>query len=122
MSNNIPNLPKAAVPELKKNFDILWIKQNVNEISAKIKELELQGKTDPFEFEMYLLESYPDFYQSHPFLFKKLCKKDDITMLYKMLDNLEKVEAGNKSFASVELNLGQELADQYLYSVINKKK
>lgn len=122
MSHNIPKLPTTTPPELKSSFDINWVKQNVQEISNKIKELELQGKSDSFEFEMIFLESHPEFYQLHPFLVKKLCKRDDLSMLYKMLDNLEKVENGNKSFATVELKLGQELADQYLHPVINKKK
>ena len=71
---------------------------------------------------MDILETFPEFYQSHPFLVKKLCKRDNLTMLDKMLGELEKVEEGNKSLAGVELRLGDELANQYLYPVINKKK
>jgi hypothetical protein len=111
----------TSQPQLKDSFDTKWIKKNVKEISDKINKMELEGKNDPFEFEMYFLESHPEFYQAHPFLVKKLCKRDDLSMLYKMLDNLEKVESGNQSFASVELKLGQELADQYLQPVLNKK-
>ena len=39
-----------------------------------------------------------------------------------MLNNLEKVESGEKSLASVELNLGNKLANQYLYPVLQKNK
>ena len=49
--------------------------------------MELAGKSDSFDFELEIMTQFPDFYQAHPFLVKKLCKRDDISMLYKMLDN-----------------------------------
>ena len=41
-------------------------------------------------------------------------------MLYKMFENLNEVELGNKSLSNVELTLGDELAKQYIYSKIQK--
>ena len=41
-------------------------------------------------------------------------------MLFKMLTNLDQVEKGEKSLASVELKLGNELANQYIYPKLNK--
>lgn len=122
MSQNIPNNIQAPPPELKTTFDLIWIRENIKSISDTIKKMELEGKSDPFDFEMEIMESYPDFYQSHPFLVKKLCKRGDLSMLDKMLDQLENVESGNKSLAGVELKLGEELANQYLYPVVNKNK
>jgi len=55
-----------------------------------------------------------------PFLVKKICKQDDLSTLYVMFDNLEKVEKGEKTLAGVELNLGTQLANQYLYPNIKK--
>jgi hypothetical protein len=107
---------------LKTSFNVQSIKDHVNMINAHIKKMELEGKSTPFEFELELLEVFPEFYDAHPSLVKKLCKRDDISYLYKMLDNLEKVENGQKSLASVELNLGNELANKYLYPAVNKKK
>ncbi len=121
MSKNIPNNVQSP-PELKTSFDIIWIRENVKSISKKINEMELKGISDPFDFEMEIMELYPEFYQSNPFLVKKLCKRQDLSMLEKMLDQLEKVEKGNKSLASVEFTLGEELANQYLYPVVNKNK
>lgn len=121
MSHNIPKNLQTPPPEQKTTFDIVWVKENIKDISEKINQMELNGKTDPFDFEMTILESHPEFYQAHPFLVKKLCKRGDMSFLYKMLDQLEKVETGNKSLATVELNLGEELANQYLYPVVNKK-
>jgi hypothetical protein len=37
-----------------------------------------------------------------------------------MLDSLEAVDKGNKSLATTELNLGEELASKYLYPVVGK--
>lgn len=122
MSHEIPKNVQAPPPELKTSFDTIWIRENVKNIRNRINQMELEGKSDPFDFEMDILETFPEFYQSHPFLVKKLCKRDDLTMLNKMLGELEKVESGDKSLAGVELRLGDELANQYLYPVINKKK
>jgi hypothetical protein len=116
MSNN------ENPPELKSSFDIDFIKMNVAFVVNRIKELELQGKNDPFDFEMDIMEILPVFYQSHPFLVKTLCKKTDLTILNKMLEQLKQVENGDKSLSGVEMSLGNELADKYLYPVIGKKK
>lgn len=114
-SNNPP-------PELKTTFEVLTIKENIQSIQESINKMELEGKKDPFDFELAIMESHPDFYQSHPFLVKKLCKRDDLSFLYQMLNNLEKVESGEKSLASVEMNLGNKLANQYLYPALQKNK
>jgi hypothetical protein len=113
-SQNIPP------PEIKTDFEVLSIKQTVLEINNRIIAMEKAGKTDSFDFEMEIMTEYPEFYQAHPFLVKKLCKRDDITMLYKMLEQLEAVQSGSKSLASVELNLGTQLADKYVYPNLKK--
>lgn len=122
MSQNIPKNLQTTPPEIKTTFDTIWIKENVKAILYKINQLEIKGITNPFDFEMEIMESHPEFYQSHPFLIKRLCKRGDMSMLYKMLEQLNNVESGDKSLAGVELNLGEELANQYLYPVINNKK
>jgi len=114
MSQDIPKNLETPPPELKTTFDVMIIKENVKSIGDKIKELELEGMSDPFDFEMEIMQSHPEFYQAHPFLVKRLCKRCDMVMLDKMLEQLEKVELGNKSLAGVELKLGEELANQFL--------
>ena len=108
--------------EPKTIFTLQMVKDNIEIIKKEINRMELAGKSKPFDFELELLESMPDFYDAHPFLVKKLCKREDVSMLYKMLENLEQVEQGTKSLASVELNLGDQLANTYLYPVLNKNK
>lgn len=100
--------------ELKTDFEINKIKNVVEQIKSRINSLKLNGKTDPFEFEMDIMENMPEFYSEYPFLVKKLVSGQDITYLYKMLETLNQVQNGNKSFAGAELTLGKELADKYL--------
>jgi hypothetical protein len=102
---------------MAENFNLNTVKEKINLITKYIKS---QGDRDPFHVEMDLMEKYPDFYEKYPFLVKKLCKKDDVSMLYKMLENLEAIEKGDKSMASVEYSLGNELSEKYLKPVVNK--
>ena len=112
----------SNTPEIvKTSFNTNNIKENIKNINILITTMESSGVKDPFEYELKILTDFPEFYDEYPFLVKKLCKKDDINILYKMLDNLDMVENGNKSLASVEHNLGSELANKYLYPVVNKK-
>jgi hypothetical protein len=118
MSQNMPN--NTQPPELKTSFDLIFVNENVKSISEQINKMMLKGISEPFDLELEIMESHPEFYQTHPFLVKKLCKREDLSMLNKMLEQLQKVESGNKSLSGVELNLGEELANEYLYPVVNK--
>jgi hypothetical protein len=106
--------------ECKTNFETNIIKEKVYEITLLIDEMKKNGKTDSFDFELDIMTKHPDFYQSHPFLVKKLCKGDDISILFKMLDSLDKVEQGDCSLSSVEFSLGKDLANKYVYPNIEK--
>jgi hypothetical protein len=99
------------------------VRNKVNIIVQKVVELRKQGINDSFELEMYFIEHMVDFYESFPHLIKRLCREDnqDNTFLYKMLDSLEQVNAGEKSMANVELSLGNELANKFLYPALEKK-
>lgn len=116
MSDINPKL-KQTPPEVRKEFNVDLIKSNVSEIQEIISQ---NPHSDPFDLELKFMESHPEFYHQYPFLVKKLCKKEDISMLFKMLTNLDQVEKGEKSLASVELKLGNELADQYIYPKMKK--
>lgn len=105
---------------LKTNFETNKIKQFVAMLDTEIKLMIKNKKTDPFEHEIEIMTNYPDFYQEYPSLVKKLCKQDDMSMLYKMLDSLESIQTGQKSLAGAELTLGEELATKYLYPNVKK--
>jgi hypothetical protein len=100
------------------------LRSKVNVIIAKVDELRKQGITDSFELEMYFIDNLMDYYESFPHLIKRLCREEnqDNSFLFKMIDNLEKVNNGQKSLASVELALGNELANKFLYPVLDKEK
>ena len=105
--------------EIRKTFNIKLIKDTINNINKNINEENNKNKT-AFELELYIMTEYPEFYSNYPFLVKKLCKKDDIELLYKMFDNLNDVELGNKTLSNVESTLGNELAQKFIYPKINK--
>jgi hypothetical protein len=98
-------------------FNIDVVKQQVMVIQQYINKYP---NKDEFDLEMEIMESLPEFYEDYPFLVKKLCKRDDVSMLYTMIEKLEAVEKGDESLATVEYNLGNNLAEKYLQPVIDK--
>ena len=100
------------------------LRNKINIIMDKITELRKNKITDSFELEMYFIENMTEYYETYPHLIKRLCREEnqDNSFLYKMIDNLEQINNGQKSMASVELTLANELADKYLYPVLDKKK
>lgn len=113
------NINKQNPPELKTSFDIQKILQTVEEIKKEINFIKLK-KTNLLDIELEISTKYPEFYESHPYLVKKVCKGDDLSMLYEMLNKLHHVEKGNETLTSVETNLGSKLADKYLYPNLKK--
>ena len=99
---------------LRNDFKIKYIRTNINNILTKIKEMEGKGIHDSFDHELEIMTTLPEFYGEYPFLVKKVCKKEDTSVLYQMFDNLEQVQNGDKSLASVEYSLGNELANKYI--------
>jgi hypothetical protein len=99
---------------VRTNFNIDLVKFYVNIILEYVKD-----KDDAFASELYIMETYPTFYQEYPFLVKKVCKKEDLSMLFKMLGLLDNISKGNDNLTNVETNLGQELANEYLYKEKN---
>jgi hypothetical protein len=100
---------------VRTNFNLEIIKFHIDIILEYIKD-----KDNAFESELYIMETYPEFYQEYPFLVKKICKKENLSMLYKMLGLLDNIEKGNDTLNNVEKNLGEELANNYLYPNIKK--
>ena len=98
------------------------IKKQVTELQKQINEFKNNGCTDPFDLEMKILETMPEMYDNYPALVKRLCKneKQDNSYLSKMLDLIEQVDKGERTMENVEYNLGQELANKFLYPKINK--
>ena len=100
-----------STPEVK--FDVNDLKNKIESIKLKITELK-EKSTPNNDIEAYFFNNEEQLYQKYPYLIKKLIKNDDLEFLDKMISNLEMVESGEQTFASTELKLGKELADQYL--------
>ena len=98
------------------------IEQNLEIFKLKLEYLRNIGIEDPFDLEMDIMNTMPDFYENFPSIVKRLCreKNQDNTYLYKMISLLKDVEKGNKNLSAVELTLGNELAEKFVYPVINK--
>lgn len=96
------------------------LKVKIVQIQEQISKLVKENKT-VVEIEMILMESDSDFYERYPYLVKKLVKGGDLQFLDKMLENIEKIEAGEQTQAATELKLGEELANQFLYPVVKKE-
>jgi hypothetical protein len=96
-----------------------YIKTQIKIMISKIKELRSNNIDDNFEIEKYFMNNMSDFYDNYPYLVKTLCKTQnfdtDLTYLYKMLNILDDYTPKK------EKDLSEELANQYLYPVINKK-
>ena len=108
----------SSEPPLRSTFNINIIKEHINLINIIIKDMINEGNYNILDHELKAIEKYPEFYESYPFLVKKVCKGDDLGMLETMFKNLEIVESGKESLESIETNLGQKLASQYLKPVI----
>ena len=112
---------KTPEPPLRESFNINFVKDHIKLFKETINNMKNQGNHNIVDHELQIIEDYPEFYQSYPFLVKKVCKGDDLDMLEVMFKKLELVESGEKSLENVENKLGKELASQYLTPAINKK-
>ena len=103
------------LPRSAEDLNTQMLEKNINSLVTYINILKESGVKDPFEIEMDILHNFPDFYSEYPFIVKKICKGDDLTILFKMIKSLKKVETGEKSLHQVEQPLSEELANKYLY-------
>ena len=94
------------------------LRNKITNIQEKILELRESNKTD-VEIEMYFVDNEKDTYENYPFLVKKLIKGGSMDYLDVMLKSIEKMEKGEQTRASIEAKLGNDLAQEFLYPVIN---
>jgi hypothetical protein len=98
------------------------IEQNLEIFKVRLEQLRLGGIEDPFDLEMDIMNTMPEFYENFPSIVKRLCreKDQDNSYLYKMISLLKDVEQGERSLSGVEVTLGNELAEKFVYPVVNK--
>lgn len=90
------------------------IVQNIlNDITSKTY---LKSQLDK---ELYIMDNYKELYETFPFLFKKLTKiihdKENMDMLFLLIDKMDNINSGKENKTVVETELAQQLADKYLH-------
>jgi len=77
-------------------------------------------KEDNEKFMDHMEKKYFDFSLRYYAVFMKLLSGEDIMPLFRMLAELDNVKSGKKSLENVEKELGEELANTYIYPKLNK--
>lgn len=90
-----------------------------NVIENIIKEIKQdENLKTQLDKEMYIMNNYSQLYDKYPFLLKKLTKviddKENLKMLFLLIDKVENINSGKENQTVVETQLGQQLADKYL--------
>ena len=75
-------------------------------------------KEDPIQYQEHMKQLYPDF--PSPSLFKKIILKQDISMLESFLQAMDDVHNGTREEKDITANIGETLAEKYLYPVLGK--
>ena len=98
-------------------FNIMSItRQDIETMLQDLKQQKHLKKQ--LDKELYLMDKYKELYTNFPFLIKKLTKiendKENLKMLFLLVDNMTDINSGKKDKATVENELGQKLADKYI--------
>lgn len=105
---NLPDVPKLLDQIIK-----------ILEYISSDEAIKMKNK-DQDEFLNHMEEKFADFSFRYYAIFRKLLSGEDILPLFKMLAEIEKVQKGVKTLDTVEKELGEELANKYVYSKIKK--
>lgn len=109
--NPIENLP-----------DTENILTNVEEILKQMCEdevVKLRKENEP-EYITYMESKFPAFSFRYYALFQTIIEGKDLTPLFGMLGAIERVKKGDSSLDQEEKDLGEELAEEYVYPFVNK--
>lgn len=98
------------LPDTKEIIDIVAsIRVKLND--EKMIELKKKDKNK----HLYLFQKeFNDFYDTYPSLFDQVYNNNDLEMLAKMLDAIEKIKTRSISIKNAEKQLGEDLAKKYL--------
>lgn len=100
--------------EKKKELEL--VKKCVDTI-MNLKERYKNEKTID-EIEQIIEKTFPFFVDSYYGLFKLTLKTNDVTMLYVMIDQINNVCDGNTDIDEARNNIGNTLAEKYLFPKI----
>ena len=89
------------------------LKKVVADMKVNVEVIKAEGLTDPFKVELQYLERHPEQYDKYPFLIKKIIKNEDLSVLDKMLESVDKINKGSDKFEE-EKKLGKILEKKYV--------
>lgn len=107
---NLPNVNSI----LDKVYEILQYMDDNNMIKLK--------NEDDKKYIKKMEERFPAFSDRYYSLFQKIISGDDLTHLFSMLAEIEKIKSGSKTIEDAEKDLGQQLAQQYIYPKVPNSK
>jgi hypothetical protein len=104
--------------------DINLITNSITQIMEKLLTDEYQSLKNKNKDKLLLkLENeFPKFSEKNYTLLKMIVNGEDISFFYKMLEMIDSVQKKKNTIDEVEKNLGEELADKYLYPSLSKKE
>lgn len=105
-------------------MDTQKISKYITELQEFINKDENKNLKDTnFELYKYRVEStFTEFNDKYPTIVKKILQGDNLDYLDKMLTAMDQIKKNNVTKDEVEKNLGEELAQEFLYPVVNKIK
>lgn len=92
-----------------------FLQQIVN--TEKLKEMKENNKK---EYQNYLIQLFPTFYETYPTLFDNIIENKDLAFLEPMLEGIMKINENKDLKDGIEKDLGEKLAEKYLYPNIKK--
>ena len=118
MSANLPSatsIKEAAERQIEYDPAVRasYVRKMVKDISQMIAE----GET-----EQTIRSKVPDFVEQYPELFKKMIKKEDITIMYDMLKLLDKMGEGKLSQHAASVAVGQSLVNRFVTPQLKGKQ
>ena len=95
---------------------------NIIQNIINIPEMDRLLHIDFEDYENKLKSIFPQFSKEYPVIFNMIIKKEDITYLYSMFDHIRNIKTGKINKEDCEKVIGEELAEKYLYPVVDKTK
>jgi hypothetical protein len=107
------NFPEANIPFVRKTVSEIrkWLANN-NELKEQNIVL----------FNIEVEKQFKQFSDDYPFLFKLILENKDLSILNQMMDTIEKINKNKIGKLDGEKLIGERLAEEYLYPVVNNKK
>lgn len=86
------------------------------------EDMKTLKKDNVVQYETKMEELFPAFSFRYYAVFRKVISGEDITPLMHMFSEINNIKAGNKTIEQAEEQLGQNLAEKYVYPKLNRKQ